>query len=167
MRVKTRLSHIENKAVEKQPGGTMKYYDDFQLRDRIISRSRTVTETDIVNFAAFSGDWHPLHVDEEYARKAFFGERIAHGFLVLSVASGLMGLAEMAILAFYGMDKVRFLAPTKIGDTLRVEIDVEEKSDRDEKEGIVTFKTTVKNQKDEAVAVMGMKLLMARKTGQT
>ena len=140
----------------------MRYYDDFQLRERILTRSRTVTEADIVMFAAFSGDWHPLHVDEEYAKKGFFGQRIAHGFLVLSVATGLMGLADMAILAFYGMDRVRFMAPTKIGDTLRVEMEVEEKVDRNEKEGIVTLKTTVKNQKDAAVASMGMKLLMAR-----
>ncbi len=140
----------------------MRYYDDFQLGEKILTRSRTVTEADIVMFAAFSGDWHPLHVDEEYAKKGFFGERIAHGFLVLSVATGLMGLADMAILAFYGMDRVRFMAPTKIGDTLRVEMEVEEKVDRNEKEGIVTLKTTVKNQKDEAVAFMEMKLLMAK-----
>jgi len=141
----------------------MRYYDDFELEDRIVSRARTVTETDIVMFAAFSGDWHPLHTDEEYSRKALFGERIAHGFLVLSIASGLMGLAEMAILAFYGMDRVRFLAPTKIGDTLHIEMVVTEKTDRNEKDGLVTFKTTIKNQKDEAVAVMDMKLLMVKK----
>jgi acyl dehydratase len=140
----------------------MRYYDDFQSGERILTRSRTVTEADIVMFAAFSGDWHPLHVDEEYARKGFFGERIAHGFLVLSVATGLMGLADMAILAFYGMDRVRFMAPTKIGDTLRAEMEVAEKVDRNEKEGIVTLKVTVINQRDEAVASMGMKLLMAR-----
>ena len=140
----------------------MRYYDDFRLGEKILTRSRTVTEADIVMFAAFSGDWHPLHVDEEYAKKGFFGERIAHGFLVLSVATGLMGLADMAILAFYGMDRVRFMAPTKIGDTLRVEMEVDEKVDRNEKEGIVTLKTTVKNQRDGAVASMGMKLLMAR-----
>ncbi|MBI4768168.1 MAG: MaoC family dehydratase N-terminal domain-containing protein [Deltaproteobacteria bacterium] len=140
----------------------MRYSDDFQLGERILTRSRTVTEADIVMFAAFSGDWHPLHVDEEYARKGFFGQRIAHGFLVLSVATGLMGLADMAILAFYGMDRVRFMAPTKIGDTLRAEMEVAEKVDRNEKEGIVTLKVTVINQRDEAVASMGMKLLMAR-----
>jgi 3-hydroxybutyryl-CoA dehydratase len=143
----------------------MKYYEDFSLNDKIVSRARTITETDIVMFAAFSGDWHPLHVDDEYAKKAFFGERIAHGFLVLTVASGLMGLADMAILAFYGMDKVRFLAPTTIGDTLNIEMEVVEKIDRNEKEGLITFQTTVKNQKDVAVAVMGMKLLMARFQG--
>jgi 3-hydroxybutyryl-CoA dehydratase len=116
-----------------------------------------------VMFAAFSGDWHPLHTDEEYSKKALFGERIAHGFLVLSIATGLMGLAEMAILAFYGMDRVRFLAPTKIGDTLHIEMLVAEKTDRNNKDGLVTFKTTIKNQKDEAVAVMDMKLLMVKK----
>lgn len=141
----------------------MRYYDDFQLKDRIVSRARTVTEADIVMFAAFSGDWHPLHTDEEYSKKALFGERIAHGFLVLSVASGLMGLAEMAILAFYGMDRVRFLAPTKIGDTLNLEMEVINKADRNEKDGLVTFKTVVKNQKDEDVAVMDMKLLIVKK----
>ena len=141
----------------------MRYYDDFEMEDRIVSRARTVTESDIVMFAAFSGDWHPLHTDEEYSRKALFGERIAHGFLVLSIATGLMGLAEMAILAFYGMDRVRFLAPTKIGDTLHIEMLVAEKTDRNKKDGLVTFKTTIKNQKDEAVAVMDMKLLMVKK----
>ena len=141
----------------------MRYYDDFELKDIIVSRARTVTESDIVMFAAFSGDWHPLHTDEEYSKKALFGERIAHGFLVLSIATGLMGLAEMAILAFYGMDRVRFLAPTKIGDTLHIEMVVTEKTDRNNKEGLVTFKTTIKNQKDEAVAVMDMKLLMVKK----
>src|SRR4030042_6714846 len=145
----------------------MRYYDDFQLGEKILTRSRTVTEADIVMFAAFSGDWHPLHVDEEYAKKAMFGERIAHGFLTLSVATGLMGLADMAILAFYGMDRVRFMAPTKIGDTLRVEMEVAEKGDRNEKEGIVTLKVTVINQKDEAVATMGMKLLMVKAISRT
>ena len=140
----------------------MRYYDDFQLNDTIVTRARTVTETDIVMFAAFSGDWHPLHTDEEYSKKAFFGERIGHGFLVLSVASGLMGLAEMAVLAFYGMDRVRFLAPTKIGDTLKVEMEVADIDERSEQSGLITFKTTVKNQVDEAVAVMDMKLLIAK-----
>lgn len=142
----------------------MRYYDDFQVGEKIVSRGRTITEADIVMFAAFSADWHPLHVDEEHAKTGPFGERIAHGFLVLSAASGLMGLAEMAIVAFYGMDKVRFLAPTKIGDTIGLEMEVLEKVDRDQKQGLLTFQNTVKNQRDEAVAVMDMKLLMLRRS---
>ena len=144
----------------------MKYYEDFKVGEKIISRGRTITEADIVMFAGFSGDWHPLHVDELYAKKGLFGERIAHGFLVLSVASGLMGLAEMAILAFYGMDRVRFLAPTKIGDTIRLELEVMEKVDRNDKEGLINFKNTVKNQADESLVVLDMKLLLARRGDQ-
>ncbi len=90
----------------------MKYYEDFEVGYVDTTRARTITEADIVNFAAFSGDWYPLHTDVEYAKKGPFGERIAHGMLVLSVAVGLMPLYEMAIVAFYGMDKVRFTAPT-------------------------------------------------------
>lgn len=143
----------------------MKYYDDFKVGQRILTRGRTITEADIVMFAAFSGDWYPLHVDAEYAKKSPFGERIAHGFLVLSVASGLMPLEEMAIMAFYGIDKVRFLSPTKIGDTLRVELEVVEKHDRDARSGLISFKQSIKNQRDEDVAFSIMKVLLFKSPG--
>ncbi|GAF86639.1 unnamed protein product, partial [marine sediment metagenome] len=64
----------------------MKYFEEIQVGDVEVTRARTITEADIVNFAAFSGDWYPLHTDVEYAKKGPFGERIAHGMLVLSVA---------------------------------------------------------------------------------
>ena len=140
----------------------MKYFEDFKIGDKIITRARTITETDIVNFAAFSADWYPLHTDAEYAKKAQFGERIAHGMLVLSAASGLMPLYEMAILAFYGMDKVRFLAPTKIGDTIHVELEVIDKQDKSEHGGVISLKESIKNQRDEDVTVAVMKLLAAK-----
>ena len=89
----------------------MKYYEDFQIGDKQVTRARTITETDLVLFSAFTGDWYPLHVDIEFARKSPFGERVAHGFLVLSVASGLMPLYDEAIVAMYGLDQVRFYAP--------------------------------------------------------
>ena len=127
----------------------MKYFEDFQIGEIITTRGRTITEADIVMFAAFSGDWYPLHVDVGYAKKSPFGERIAHGMLVLSATSGLMPLYDMAIVAFYGMDKVRFSSPTKIGDTLRLEIEVLEKEDKGEMGGVVTFKSVAKNQRDE------------------
>ena len=140
----------------------MRHYDQFDTGNRIVTRSRTITEADIVNFAGLSGDWHPLHTDAEFARCGPFGERIAHGFLVLAVASGLMPLAEMAVLAFYGMDKVQFRAPARIGDTLRVIMEVSEMVERDAGRGVVTFQTTVQNQRDQAVAVFAMKLLLGR-----
>jgi len=142
----------------------MQYFEDFQVGDKIVTRARTITEADIVMFAAFSGDWYPLHTDVEYAKKSPFGERIAHGMLVLSATSGLMPLYDMAIVAFYGMDKVRFMAPTKIGDTLRLEMEVVEKNDKGEMGGVVTFQNKAKNQKDEDVAVSILKIFIAHKS---
>jgi acyl dehydratase len=143
----------------------MRYYDDFKVGDVEVTRARTITETDIVNFAAFSGDWYPLHTDIEYAKQGPFGERIAHGMLVLSVATGLMPLYEMAIVAFYGMDKVRFTAPTKIGDTIHVELEVIEKQDKGDLGGVIALKESVKNQNGEDVAVSTMRVLIAKQQG--
>jgi 3-hydroxybutyryl-CoA dehydratase len=143
----------------------MKYFEDFQVGDTEVTRARTITETDIVNFAAFSGDWYPLHTDIEYAKKGPFGERIAHGMLVLSVANGLMPLYDMAIIAFYGMDKVRFTAPTRIGDTIHVELEVIDKKDKGDLGGVVSLKESVKNQRGEDVAVSTMKVFIANKPG--
>ncbi len=139
----------------------MRYFEDFQVGETFVSRGRTITEADIVMFASLSGDWYPLHVDREYAAKSPFGERIAHGMLVLSVASGLMPLTEWALVAFYGMDRVRFVAPTKIGDTVHVEAEVVEKRDKGERGGVVCYKQAIKNHKGEDLAVADFKVLIA------
>jgi 3-hydroxybutyryl-CoA dehydratase len=141
----------------------MRYFDDFKTGEIAVTRARTITETDIVNFAALTGDWYPLHTDIEYAKKGPFGERIAHGLLVLSIANGLMPLYEMAIIAFYGMDKVRFTAPTKIGDTIHVELEVTEMQDKGDIGGVITLKESVKNQRGETVAISNMKVMLAKK----
>ncbi|MBE0481179.1 MAG: MaoC family dehydratase N-terminal domain-containing protein [Dehalococcoidia bacterium] len=141
----------------------MRYFEDFNVGDVEVTRARTITEADIVNFAAFSGDWYPLHTDIEYAKKSPFGERIAHGMLVLSVATGLMPLYQMAIVAFYGMDKVRFTAPTRIGDTIHVELEVVEKQDKGDLGGVINLKESVKNQRDENVATSTLKVLIGKK----
>jgi 3-hydroxybutyryl-CoA dehydratase len=143
----------------------MKYYEDFEIDDIIETRRRTITEADIVNFCMFSGDWYPLHADVEYARNSPFKGRIAHGMLVLSATSGLMPLYDIAIVAFYGMDKVRFFSPTRIGDTLRLEMKVIEKQDKGELGGVVAFENKVKNQRDEDAAVSIVKIVIARKPG--
>ncbi|MBK5100715.1 MAG: hypothetical protein JJE15_06945 [Desulfobacteraceae bacterium] len=140
----------------------MRYFDDFKMGEKIITKGRTITEADIVLFAAFSGDWHQLHTNVEFAKNGPFGDRIAHGFLVLSVASGLMGLEGMAIVAFYGMDNVRFVGPTRIGDTIHLEMEVTEKKEKDEKSGVVSLKITIKNQKEDVLAVFIMKLLIEK-----
>ncbi len=142
----------------------MKYFEDYEVGDVFKTRGRTITEADIVNFCMFSGDWYPLHSDVEYAKNSPFGERIAHGLLVLSATSGLMPVTEMAIVAFYGMDKVRFAAPTKIGDTLHMEIEVLEKKDKGEPGGVITFQSNIKNQRGEDAAISIMKIFMAKKS---
>jgi len=141
----------------------MKYFEDFTTGEIAVTRARTITETDIVNFAALTGDWYPLHTDIEYAKKGPFGERIAHGMLILSIANGLMPLYDMAIVAFYGMDKVRFTAPTKIGDTIHVELEVVEKQDKGDIGGVITLKEYVKNQRGETVALSTKKVLIAKR----
>jgi 3-hydroxybutyryl-CoA dehydratase len=146
----------------------MRHFEDFQVGDKIVTRGRTVTEADVVMFAALTGDWHPLHTDVEYARQGPFQERIAHGFLVLSIASGLLPLSEIAIIAFYGIDKLRFVAPVKLLDTIHVEMEAVEKQEKDERGGVITFRQTIRNQREEEVAVGTMRSFIAkRKSGDS
>jgi len=139
----------------------MRYFEDYQIGETSITRKRTITEADIIQFCMFTGDWHPLHSDLEYAKQTSFGQRIAHGLLVLSVASGLMTIAEdMAFIAFYGMDKVRFYKPVFIHDTLHVEVQITEKEKKD-KGGVITMENRIKNHENEDVAVAIQKALVA------
>jgi len=136
--------------------------EDFQVGQKITTRARTVTEADIVNFAALSGDWYGIHVDAELAKKTIFGGRIAHGFLVLSIASGFTTPYEVAVIAFYGMDKVRFTGPVKIGDTIHLETEVTEIKDKGEF-GVVANQWHIKNQRGEDVAVLITKAAISKK----
>ena len=131
----------------------------MEIGARWTSGARTITEADIVNFAGISGDFYALHMDREYAAKSVFGQRIAHGMLVLSYSTGLLDLKPGYVQAFYGMDKVRFVKPVFIGDTIHVELEVVGKKDR-EKGGVVTVKNEIKNQADETVAACDMKMFM-------
>lgn len=139
-----------------------KYFDDIKIGDKIVSEGRTVTEEDVQEFVKLSGDNFPLHTDSEYARNSLFGERIAHGLLVLSIASGLIPPHAPYTIAFYGMNNVRFVNPTRFGDTIRAEVEVIGKEERNDQSGIITYRQTAKNQKDEDVAVGNMKALLAR-----
>ncbi|MFH1738924.1 MAG: MaoC/PaaZ C-terminal domain-containing protein [bacterium] len=139
-----------------------KYFDEIKVGEKIVSRGRTITEADLVQFAMFSADWFSLHTDIEYANKSMFGERIAHGLLVLSVASGLVPPQPEYTIAFYGMDRVRFIHRTRIGDTIHVEIEVIEKEERNQHSGVITYRQTIKNQHDEDVVVGIMKVLVTK-----
>jgi 3-hydroxybutyryl-CoA dehydratase len=142
------------------------YYEDFIIGAVHESRGRTVTEADIVNFAGLSGDFVELHTNEEFARKSPFGRRIAHGALVFSISTGLMtqmNLVNDTVLAFYGIDKLRFTGPVFIGDTVRVTKRVIELKEKDAERGIVAFETQVLNQNNEPVIVYTDKLLLMRR----
>lgn len=138
----------------------------FRVGETIVSPGRTITEADIVMFAGISGDWTELHTNVEYMRNSSFGQRIAHGLLTLSVASGLalraMQKKPLEVLAFLGMDNVRFTAPVFIGDTIRVELEVIEARPSKSKPdlGILKFRNTVKNQRDEVVAAYETALMV-------
>ncbi|MCX5996215.1 MAG: MaoC/PaaZ C-terminal domain-containing protein [Chloroflexi bacterium] len=140
----------------------MIYFEDFQVGQKVVTRGRTVTEADITMFAALSGDWYGLHVNEELAKKSIFGGRIAHGFLVLSIASGFVTPYDVALIAFYGMDKVRFTAPTKLGDTIHLVTEVIEMQDKGDL-GVVANQWHIKNQRDEDVAVLVTKVAVAKR----
>ncbi len=142
------------------------YWDEFKLGQVFESGARTITEADITAFAALSGDWNPLHCDAEFAKKTQFGQRIAHGLLGLTVASGLgdrEGILEGTLIAFLGMEW-SFKAPIFIGDTIRQRRTVIEKTESKQSErGVMKLKVEILNQKNEVVQEGVRTLLMRRK----
>ncbi|NQU13271.1 MAG: MaoC family dehydratase N-terminal domain-containing protein [Desulfobacteraceae bacterium] len=142
------------------------YFEDFTVGQEFVTKARTVTEADVVNFAALSWDTNQLHTDAEFAKKGFFGERVAHGMLGLVIHAGLsqmLGITEGTILAFLGMTW-KFHLPIKIGDTLHVVQRVKEmretsKNDR----GLLTFEKELVNQRGEVVQTGTTTVLLAKK----
>jgi 3-hydroxybutyryl-CoA dehydratase len=139
------------------------YFEEFTPGDSMTSPARTITETDIVAFAALSGDWTAIHTDAEYAAKGNFGERVAHGLLGLSIASGLairLGFIEETALAFRELEW-KFSLPIKIGDTIHVRAEViDTKAFPRLGGGIVTFEVAVLNQRNEATQRGTWKMLV-------
>lgn len=131
------------------------YFEDYQSGLTVTSQGRTITETDIISFAALTGDWNAIHTDAEYAAKQFFGQRVAHGLLILSIASGLvvrLGFMEETVLAFRELGQWKFILPVFIGDTIRVRVTVKEsKLMRRLGGGLVRTKVEVLNQEDKVV----------------
>jgi acyl dehydratase len=145
-----------------------KYFEDLQVGDTDRTGGRTITEADIVNFAGLSGDFNPIHMDEVHASKTVFKQRIAHGLLVLSVASGLFTQSEMNlsikpnVMALMDI-KWRFLKPVLIGDTVHMEIEITEKKETSKDDrGIIVTKRTVVNQKGDEVQ-QGEVMMMIRR----
>ncbi len=144
--------------------------EDFEEGQKAVSPGKTVTEADIVNFASLSGDWNELHVNAEYMKDSPYGERIAHGLLTVSIASGLTNRTEFSpeVVGFLGIDNLRFQKPVLIGDTIKVESEVLEARPSESKEGVGILKTknTVKNQKDVEVAKWETALMIAKRDSE-
>lgn len=144
-----------------------RFYEDFQVGDTWESPRRTITETDMVMFAAFSGDYASVHIDEEFAKSTPFGGRILHGAAGFAIATGLesrLGLKEGTAIAFLGM-AWDFRAPIRIADTIFVRERVISKRETKRPEaGIVTFHVQLANQRNEVVAEGEWKIKMRRKT---
>jgi 3-hydroxybutyryl-CoA dehydratase len=131
-----------------------RYFEEFAVGDKLTSQGRTITEADIVAFAGLSGDYNPVHTDAEFCKTGMFGERIAHGLLILSIASGLawqLGFMAGTADAFLSLD-CKFTGPTKIGDTIKVSAEVAQKREMPGSGGgMVAFNIEVTNQRGEVV----------------
>lgn len=130
------------------------FYEDYTIGAHMVTRGRTITEADIVNFAGLTGDYNPMHTDAEYMKTHMMGQRIAHGMLALSYAVGQayqLGFMEGTILAFRGLE-MKFSLPVFIGDTLHVELTVREKKDAARLGGgLVTLDVKIVNQHGKTV----------------
>ena len=144
-------------------------FDQFNLGDTFTSQARTVTETDVVNFAGLSGDFNPLHTDQEFGKTTPFGGRIAHGMLVAAMATGMAnwtGVFEGTTIAL--MEQViQYKGAVKFGDTVYLELKVAEKKEISKPDrGVVVFETRVCNQEGKAVIEGRWTLMMKRGNGQ-
>lgn len=145
-----------------------KFFEELNVGDSLLTRRRTVTEADVVNFAGLTGDYFYVHTDETAAKESIFGRRVAHGCLVLSMAAGLfVDPAPGLVLANYGLEHLRFIKPVYIGDTIRACVTCKEKTRRATPEngvpqGVVTWAVEVENQAAETVAAYTILTLVRR-----
>ncbi len=147
-----------------------RHFEDLQISESLLTHRRTVTEADIVAFGGVSGDYFYMHFDAIAARESSFGQRIAHGYFVLSAAAGLfVSPAPGPVLANYGLDTLRFVKPVAIGDTIRARLTCKRKIDRRKTDaqgrgqGVVAWDVEVRNQNDELVASYDILTLVAKR----
>ncbi len=142
-----------------------RYFEDYTTGDSRHTLGRTITETDIVLHAGQTGDFYPHHMDAEWCQTQDFGQRVAHGTLIFSVGVG-MTAGNVNPLAFsYGYDRLRFVKPVFIGDTIHVRVTIKDKRDHPRRadHGIVVEGVEVINQRDETVLACEHLLMVQRK----
>ncbi len=146
------------------------YFEDFEVGMELITPRRTITLTDVVNFASLSGDFNAPHCDHEFCKTQPYGEPIAHGPLVWAVAGGLSyasGINDGTIVAMLGVDAWRIHLPVKHGDTIHVVQRVAGKRETSKPDkGIVEFDREIRNQRDEVVqSAKGTNMYLRRTDG--
>jgi len=145
-----------------------KYFDELEIGEALITHRRTVTEADIVNFAALSGDHFYAHTDQIAASQSLFGQRVAHGYFILAAAAGLfVDPAPGPVLANYGLEGLRFTKPVGIGDSIYVKLTCKRKTAKEKREGevpqgVVEWDVEVLNQNEELVAIYTILTLVQR-----
>jgi acyl dehydratase len=147
------------------------YWEEWEVGAEFESPARTVTEADIVAFAGLSGDYNPLHINEEYCKTTPFGGRIAHGPLIYAIAAGLLfqlHLYDDTLIAFLGFDSLKFTRPVRPGDTIRAKVKVTEKRETSNPErGVMKRQLQVLNQMNEVVQEGVQAFLLKRKQAAT
>ena len=142
------------------------YYEDFEVGQEYITSGRTIAETDLLQFAALTGDWNALHTDEEYSKEGPFGRRIAHGLFGLSLMEGMkfrMGHFDGTAIASLGWT-VKFVKPLFIADTVRVKVRIKAlRESRKADRGVLDEEVFLLNQKDEVVTEAEHGVLMLRR----
>jgi acyl dehydratase len=124
-------------------------FEALSVGQRFQTRGRTVTEADVVAFAGLTGDFHPQHSDAEWAQRSAFGQRIAHGMLIISFAVGLVPLHPERVIALRRLEDVVFKRPVLLGDTIHVRGEIERLRPIDDSAGLVACRWLIVNQRDQ------------------
>ena len=144
-----------------------RYFEDFEIGQEVVTPARTITSTDIVNFACLTGDFNEVHTNFEYCKTTPFGEPIAHGPLVYGIMGGLQyasGINDGTLLGLLGIDEWRMLGPVKHGDTIRVAQRVVEKKETSKPDrGVITFLRQCVKQDGSVVQEMKATLMYKRR----
>jgi len=162
--------HVRGAALIETPVHPFRrHFEELQIGESLLTHRRTVGEADIVAFGGISGDYFYMHFDAIAAKESPFGQRIAHGYFVLSAAAGLfVSPAPGPVLANYGLDTLRFIKPVAIGDTIPARLTCKRKTDRQkvdakgQGQGVVAWDVEVSNQHGELVASYDILTLVAK-----
>jgi monoamine oxidase len=144
-----------------------RYFEDYQIGDSRTTTGRTITETDFVVHAGHTGDFFPHHMDAEFMKTQPFGQRIAHGTMVFSIGVGLTATVINPVAFSYGYDRLRFVKPVFIGDTIRTRVTINGKEDDPKRagHGRVIERTEVINQNGETVLAADHIYVVERRPG--